>query len=64
VGHWVFGLGSRAVRDVIVAGVPVVRDRRLTQVDQQELSRAAAVDAKRLWERLEQIGPHPFGPKR
>lgn len=64
VGHWVFGLGSRAVRDVIVAGVPVVRDRRLTQVDQQELSRAAAVDAKRLWERLEQIGPHPFEPKR
>jgi len=64
VGHWVFGLGSQAVRDVIVAGVPVVRDRRLTQVDQQELSRAAAVDAKRLWERLEQIGPHPFGPKR
>ncbi len=64
VGHWVFGLGSRAVRDVIVAGVPVVRDRRLTQVDQQELSRAAAVEAKRLWERLEQVGPHPFGPKR
>jgi putative selenium metabolism protein SsnA len=64
VGHWVFGLGSRAVRDVIVSGVPVVRDRRLTTVDQQELSRKAAVDAKRLWERLEQIGPHPFEPKR
>ena len=63
-GHWVFGLGSRAVRDVIVAGVPVVRDRRLTNVDQQELSRKAAVEAKRLWERLEQIGPHPFEPKR
>lgn len=63
-GHWVFGLGSRAVRDVIVAGVPVVRDRRLTNVDQLELSRAAAVEAKRLWERLEQIGPHPFEPKR
>lgn len=64
VGHWVFGLGSRAVRDVIVAGVPVVRDRRLTKVDQQELLRKAVVDAKRLWERLEQIGPHPFEPKR
>ncbi|HXN78917.1 MAG TPA: putative aminohydrolase SsnA [Candidatus Dormibacteraeota bacterium] len=64
VGHWVFGLGSRAVRDVIVAGVPVVRDRRLMKVDQQELSRKAVVDAKRLWERLEQIGPHPFEPKR
>jgi putative selenium metabolism protein SsnA len=63
-GHWVFGLGSRAVRDVIVAGEPVVRDRKLTRVDQVELSRRAAKDARRLWNRLEQIGPHPFEPKR
>jgi putative selenium metabolism protein SsnA len=63
-GHWVFGLGSRAVRDVIVAGETVVRDRRLTRLDQQELSRKAAVDAKRLWERLGEIGPHPFEPSR
>jgi putative selenium metabolism protein SsnA len=62
-GHWVFGLGSRLVRDVIVAGEPVVRDRRLTRVDQEELSLKAAIDAKRLWDRLETIGPHPFEPK-
>ncbi|MFI5283743.1 MAG: amidohydrolase family protein [Candidatus Dormibacterales bacterium] len=62
-GHWVFGLGSRAVRDVIVGGEPVVRDRRLTLLDQLELSRDAAVDARRLWERLGEIGPHPFEPK-
>ncbi|HYM65686.1 MAG TPA: amidohydrolase family protein, partial [Patescibacteria group bacterium] len=30
-GHWVFGLGSRAVRDVIVGGEVVVRDRALTR---------------------------------
>jgi putative selenium metabolism protein SsnA len=59
-GHWVFGLSSRAVRDVIVAGEPIVRNRRLTRVDQEEISRKAAVDAKRLWNRLEEIGPHPF----
>lgn len=63
-GHWVFGLSSRSVRDVIVSGETVVRDRRLTLVDQLELSRKAAEDARRLWSRLEQIGPHPFEPKR
>ena len=61
-GHWVFGLGSRAVRDVIVAGDAVVRDRRLTKVDQRELSIRAEAEAKRMWERLEKIGPHPFEP--
>ena len=62
-GHWVFGLSSRAVRDVLVAGEVVVRERRLTRVDQGELSRNAARDAKRLWDRLQEIGPHPFEPK-
>ncbi len=63
-GHWVFGLSSRAVRDVVVAGEVVVRDRRLTKVDQRELARSAAHDARRLWDRLQEIGPHPFEPKR
>ncbi len=62
-GHWIFGLSARAVRDVIVAGEVVVRDRKLTRVDQRELARGAAREAKRLWERLEQIGPHPFEPR-
>jgi len=62
-GHWVFGLGSRAVRDVIVAGEVVVRDRKLTKVDQRELTRTAAAEARLLWERLEMIEPHPFEPR-
>lgn len=62
-GHWVFGMGSRAVRDVIVGGEVVVRDHRLTKVDQLELSRHAAVDARRLWDRLQEIGAHPFEPQ-
>ena len=37
-GHWVFGLSSRHVRDVMVAGEWVVLDRRLTRVDQDELA--------------------------
>jgi len=62
-GHWVFGLGSRHVRDVMVAGEWVVLDRRLTRVDAQELAADARVQAERLWTRLEDIGPHEFEPK-
>ena len=62
-GHWIFGLSSRWVRDVMVAGEWVVLDRRLARVDQQELADGARVQAERLWKRLEEIGPHPFEPK-
>jgi len=62
-GHWMFGLSSRWVRDVVVAGEVVVRNRRLTKVDQDELAAKAAVEASRLWERMDRIGPHPFTPK-
>jgi putative selenium metabolism protein SsnA len=62
-GHWIFGLSSRWVRDVMVAGEWVVLDRRLARVDQQELADGARGQAERLWKRLEEIGPHPFEPK-
>ena len=62
-GHWVFALSSRHVRDVMVAGEWVVRDRRLVNVDQEELAASALVQAERLWQRLEAIGPHEFEPK-
>jgi cytosine/adenosine deaminase-related metal-dependent hydrolase len=62
-GHWVFGLGSRHVRDVMVAGEWVVLDRRLTRTDAQELAARARVQAERLWARLDEIGPHEFEPK-
>ena len=62
-GHWLYGLGSRWVRDVIVAGSAVVRERRLVRVDQDELAAAARVQANRLWDRLESIDAHPFSPQ-
>jgi putative selenium metabolism protein SsnA len=62
-GHWVFGLGSRCVRDVMVAGEWVVLDRRLTRLDERELAASARVEAERLWKRLDEIGPHEFEPK-
>jgi len=61
-GHWVFGLSSRNVRDVMVAGEWAVLDRRLAKADQQQLAAEALVEAERLWQRLDEIGPHPFEP--
>jgi putative selenium metabolism protein SsnA len=61
-GHWMFALGSRHVRDVVVNGEVVVRDRRSTVVDQDKVAAEAAAAAERLWRRMEDIGPHPFEP--
>ena len=62
-GHWVYGLSSRNVRDVLVGGDVVVRDRRLVNLDQEELAAKAAVESSRLWDRLHRIGPHPYEPR-
>jgi cytosine/adenosine deaminase-related metal-dependent hydrolase len=62
-GQWIFGLSSSNVRDVVVGGAVVVRDRRLTGVDQDRLAAAASEAAARLWQRLEQIPAHPFEPE-
>jgi putative selenium metabolism protein SsnA len=62
-GHWVYGLGSRHVRDVMVAGEWVVLDRRLTRADHRELAAEARDQAERLWERLEEVPQHEFEPE-
>ncbi|MFV2062636.1 MAG: putative aminohydrolase SsnA [Chloroflexota bacterium] len=62
-GHWLYGLASRHVRDVIVAGQVVVRERRLALVDQEALVAEARDQASRLWQRLDSIDSHPFDPQ-
>ncbi len=62
-GHWMFALSSGLVRDVIVAGEPVVRDGRLTRVDQSALVSRSAKQAEALWQRMDGIEPHPFEPE-
>ncbi|HEY1319588.1 MAG TPA: amidohydrolase family protein [Streptosporangiaceae bacterium] len=62
-GHWLFGVSSRQVRDVIVAGELVVADGRSTRVDEAQVAAEAARETARLWQRLEQLEPHPFSPK-
>jgi putative selenium metabolism protein SsnA len=61
-GHWMFGLSASRVRDVMVNGELVVRDRRPTKVDQEKLGAEAAGAAERLWQRVEQIPAHEFEP--
>ena len=63
-GHWIFGLSSRHVRDVMVGGEWVVRDRKLTRVDQQELAAEARLEAERLWKRLDDVGAHISSERR
>ncbi len=60
--HWLFGIGAASVRDVVVAGEPVVRDGRLVRLDPQALAADARASATRLWSRLEETAVHPFEP--
>jgi putative selenium metabolism protein SsnA len=61
-GHWGFGLSARHVRDVIVAGKLVVRDRMLTGADGEQVASDGRAAAARLWARLESFGAHPWAP--
>ncbi|TMK65633.1 MAG: chlorohydrolase [Actinobacteria bacterium] len=61
-GHWLFGMGSHHVRDVMVAGEMVVADRLLTRLDQDEVAARAREQAERLWRRIDELPAHPFGP--
>jgi putative selenium metabolism protein SsnA len=62
-GHWIFGLSSRHVRDVMVAGTWVVRDHRLALADQDEIMAEARAAATRLWRRLAETPAHTFEPQ-
>jgi cytosine/adenosine deaminase-related metal-dependent hydrolase len=62
-GHWMFGLSSRPVRDVLVNGDIVVRDHQLQLFGQDWVTALACGEAGRLWKRLESIGEHPFDPR-
>jgi cytosine/adenosine deaminase-related metal-dependent hydrolase len=50
--HFVFGMGSWDVRDVMVAGTWLVRDRQHLAVDEDELRARCAEAAPSLWDRM------------
>jgi cytosine/adenosine deaminase-related metal-dependent hydrolase len=62
-GHWLYGASPRQVRDVLVAGELVVADGRSTRVDEEQVAAEAASETARLWQRLDETGPHPFSPE-
>jgi cytosine/adenosine deaminase-related metal-dependent hydrolase len=51
-GHLLFGLAARHVRDVVVDGRIVVRDRRLARVDGAQIAARGRVEAARSWARM------------
>jgi len=53
-GHLLFGLDRSHVRSTIVAGRFVLRDRRVTTVDEAAVFASAREAAGRLWERMRQ----------
>ncbi|HZP90928.1 MAG TPA: amidohydrolase family protein [Actinomycetota bacterium] len=61
-GHVLFGFSARAVRDVVVNGSVVVRNRCLVRVDEPELRARSRELAERLWAGVEALPPHPFEP--
>ena len=62
-GHVVFGIGAHSVRDVIIGGEPVVRDRTLTRVDGAAIAAHAREQAARLWQRMAAMPAHEFEPR-
>ncbi|HEY3248017.1 MAG TPA: amidohydrolase family protein [bacterium] len=52
-GHFLFGLTAAAVRDVMVAGRWIVRNRRHLLVDEDELAARCRQAAPQLWKRME-----------
>ncbi|MGZ8635734.1 MAG: amidohydrolase family protein [Actinomycetota bacterium] len=62
-GHWVFGLTAAHVRDVLVHGEVVVRDRQLTRVDAADVRARCREAAGDLWTRIDGIPAHPFEPE-
>ncbi|MGA7991699.1 MAG: amidohydrolase family protein, partial [Thermoanaerobaculia bacterium] len=51
-GHVLFGLGARHVRDVVVNGEILVRDREPVRVDAARIRARAREEAARLWRRM------------
>lgn len=54
-GHVLYGLGAAQVRDVMVAGRWIVRDRRHVLIDEAEVAARCREAAPRLWARMAEL---------
>jgi putative selenium metabolism protein SsnA len=51
-GHILFGVTGRAVETTIIGGRIVMEDRKLLEIDEQEVMAKARVSAEKLWQRF------------
>ncbi len=54
LGHFVFGLNSNCVTDVISNGKLIVRNRQITTVNEDEILKASKENADRLWKKMKE----------
>lgn len=50
--HWMFSLSSRHVRDLVVDGRAVLRNRAVTSVDEERILARSREEARRLWSKM------------
>jgi putative selenium metabolism protein SsnA len=53
--HWMFALNAGMVRDVMVGGEWVIRNREFVAVDEEKIRAEARRQAQRLWQRMETL---------
>jgi cytosine/adenosine deaminase-related metal-dependent hydrolase len=53
--HWMFAFSSSLVRDVMVAGTWVVRERECRLVDEEKIRAEARAASQRVWKRMEDL---------
>ena len=51
-GHFLFGITSNHITDVISGGRLIVRDRKITTVDEQAILKESRKQAERLWKSI------------
>jgi cytosine/adenosine deaminase-related metal-dependent hydrolase len=50
--HLIFGIRDNAVKDVFVHGELLVKDQKLTKIDEEEVSRKSIEVAKKFWRKF------------
>lgn len=53
-GHFIFGINSNHINDVISNGKLIVKDKKIITVDEPEILRASKEQALRLWKKMEE----------
>ncbi len=55
LGHFVYGLGAKHVQHVISNGKLIVEDRKITTINEQEITKFTREQSVRLWEKMKKF---------